>query len=184
MFNDLLVITKIKEGNVKAFEQLFRKYYLPLCRYAAGITGQMIIAEEIVQELFYICWKEKKQLPVFYSLKSYLYKAVRNRALQHCEHAEVQKRYQERILSGEEPVLQPETPLHLLEYKELETLMHQTLAKMHERRRRIFRLHRFEGKKQREIALMFGISVKTVEAEISKTLQLLRKELEQYNEAL
>ena len=76
MFNDLLVITKIKEGNVKAFEQLFRKYYLPLCCYAAGITGQMIIAEDIVQELFFICWQEKKQLPVFYSLNSYLYIAV------------------------------------------------------------------------------------------------------------
>ena len=138
----------------------------------------------MVKEFVYMWRKEKKERPGLYYRKRYLYKAVRNRAWQHCEHAEVQKRYQERILSGEEPVLQPETPLHLLEYKELETLMHQTLAKMPERRRRIFRLHRFEGKKQREIALMFGISVKTVEAEISKTLQLLRKELEQYNEAL
>ena len=50
---DLLTLTKIKNGDVKAFEQVFRLYYMPLCIFAASITGRMDIAEEIVQELFY-----------------------------------------------------------------------------------------------------------------------------------
>ena len=50
---DLLTLTKIKNGDVKAFEQVFRLYYMPLCMFAASITGRMDIAEEIVQELFY-----------------------------------------------------------------------------------------------------------------------------------
>ena len=49
---DLLTLTKIKNGDVKAFEQVFRLYYMPLCMFAASITGRMDIAEEIVQELF------------------------------------------------------------------------------------------------------------------------------------
>ena len=52
MLNDLLILTKIKDGDVKAFEQVFRLHYMPLCLYAASITGRMDIAEEIVQELF------------------------------------------------------------------------------------------------------------------------------------
>ena len=48
---DLLTLTKIKNGDVKAFEQVFRLYYMPLCIFAASITGRMDIAEEIVQEL-------------------------------------------------------------------------------------------------------------------------------------
>ena len=51
---DLLTLTKIKNGDVKAFEQVFRLYYMPLCIFAASITGRMDIAEEIVQELFYV----------------------------------------------------------------------------------------------------------------------------------
>lgn len=51
---DLLTLTKIKNGDVKAFEQVFRLYYMPLCMFAASITGRMDIAEEIVQELFYV----------------------------------------------------------------------------------------------------------------------------------
>ena len=92
MLNDLFVLTKIKEGDGKAFEGIFRRYYSPLCLYAAGITGSMDVAEEIVQELFYVFWKEKEKLQVIRSLKSYLSGAVRNKSLQYCEHQEVRDR--------------------------------------------------------------------------------------------
>lgn len=45
MLNDLFILTQIKEGNIKAFEEVFRRYYSPLCWYAAGITGEMETAE-------------------------------------------------------------------------------------------------------------------------------------------
>ena len=51
MLNELFILTKIKEGDIKAFEEVFRHYYSSLCWYAAGITGEMEAAEEIVEEL-------------------------------------------------------------------------------------------------------------------------------------
>ena len=65
MLDELLILKKIKEGDIKAFEELFRRYYFPLCCYAAGITGQMAVAEEIVEELFYVLWKERVRLQIF-----------------------------------------------------------------------------------------------------------------------
>ena len=50
---DLFVLKKIKEGDIKAFESIFRLYYTPLCLYATSITGEQEVAEEIVQDLFY-----------------------------------------------------------------------------------------------------------------------------------
>ena len=41
MLDELLILKKIKGGDIKAFEELFRRYYFPLCCYAAGITGQV-----------------------------------------------------------------------------------------------------------------------------------------------
>lgn len=76
MLDELLILKKIKEGDIKAFEELFRRYYFPLCCYAAGITGQMAVAEEIVEELFYVLWKERERLQIFQSVKSYLYRAL------------------------------------------------------------------------------------------------------------
>lgn len=70
MLDELLILKKIKEGDIKAFEELFRRYYFPLCCYAAGITGQMAVAEEIVEELFYVLWKERVRLQIFQSVKA------------------------------------------------------------------------------------------------------------------
>ena len=49
MLNELFILSKIKEGDIKAFEEVFHRYYSPLCWYAAGIIGQMEVAEEIVE---------------------------------------------------------------------------------------------------------------------------------------
>ena len=99
MLDELLILKKIKGGDIKAFEELFRRYYFPLCCYAAGITGQMEVAEEIVEELFYVLWKERERLHIFQSIKSYLYRATRNQSLQYCEHEEVRNRYRETVLT-------------------------------------------------------------------------------------
>ena len=165
---DLLTLTKIKNGDVKAFEQVFRLYYMPLCMFAASITGRMDIAEEIVQELFYVFWKERERLQLFHTIKSYLYGAVRNQSLQYWEHQDVRNRYRDAILSHPDKDDTPDDPQEQIEYKELEA------------RLRIFRMHRFEGKKYAEIASNLSLSVKTVEAEMTKALRTLRDELEIY----
>ena len=55
MLNDVFILTQIKEGNIKAFETLFRQYYTPLRLYAASITGEPDVAEEIVEEVGTSC---------------------------------------------------------------------------------------------------------------------------------
>ncbi len=184
MLNDLLILTKIKDGDVKAFEQVFRQYYMPLCLYAASITGRMDIAEEIVQELFLVFWRERERLQLFHTIKSYLYGAVRNQSLQYWEHQDVRNRYRDAVLSRPEKDDMPDDPQEQIEYKELEALIERTLRKLPERRLRIFRMHRFEGKKYAEIASILSLSVKTVEAEMTKALQTLRKEIENYTQTV
>ena len=67
-----------------------------------------------------------------------------------------------------------------LEYEELQTLIRHTLDKQPRRRQQIFRMHRMEGKKYAEIALSLSLSVKTVEAEMTKVLRTLRNEIDNY----
>ena len=178
MLNELFILTKIKEGDVKAYEELFRQYYFPLCWYSASITGRMEVAEEIVEELFYVLWKEREHLQIFQSVKSYLYRAIRNESIQYCEHQEVKERYNEFVLSAE--VSKASDPHELMEYDELQRLINRTLEKLPDRRLQIFKMHRLEGKKYVEIASQLSISVKTVEAEMTKALRMLRKEIENY----
>jgi RNA polymerase sigma-70 factor (ECF subfamily) len=179
MVNDLFVFERIRKGDVAAFEALFRHYHTPLCLYAAAITGRQEVAEEIVQDLFYVCWKDREKLQIR-SIRSYLYGSVRNRSLQYCEHRAVVSRHRETVLAQTDGERQTADPQEVLEYRELENLIDRTLRKLPERRLRIFRMHRVEGKKYVEIAEALALSVKTVEAEMTKALQTLRKEIEKY----
>lgn len=185
MLHDLFVLKKIKEGDIDTFEKLFRKYYTPLCLYATTITNRMDISEEIIQDLFYVLWKDRLQLKIVISIKSYMYRSVRNRALQYCEHRQVQDKHKEYELRKNVYAYdKDENPEGKLEYKELELLIENTLDAMPERRRNIFRMHRLEKKKYSEIAEIFSISVKTVEAEITKALHALRDSIDRYDKIL
>ena len=177
MLNELLILTKIKAGDIKAFEELFRCYYSPLCWYAASITGRMEVAEEIVEELFYVTFFTF--LIRHFFLNSYLYRATRNQSIQYCEHEEVKERYRESVLTASSSE-QATDPHQQMEYEELQKLINNTLEKLPERRMQIFKMHRTEGKKYAEIAVQLSLSVKTVEAEMTKTLRTLRKEIENY----
>lgn len=184
MLNDLLIIKKIKEGDVKSFELMFREYYSPLLLYAVSIVRSHEVAEEIVQNLFYVLWRDREKLHIWQSLKSYLYKSIKNRSLQYCEHQEVREKYKEYIEVNTSLSGLSDSPQEVMEYRELEQLINITLEKMPERRLSIFRMHRYENKKYAEIANTLSISQKTVEAEMSKALQLLRKEIESYTRQL
>jgi len=181
MLNDFLIFRKIKEGDIKAFEQVFRQYYAPLYLYAFSITGRKDVAEEIVQELFYVLWKDRKEIQILRSARSYLYGAVRNQSLQYLEHMNVRLRHRDKVLSDGEQQ-QESTPLDQLEYKEFEEVINKTLSKLPERRLKIFRMARMEGKKYKEIAEYFSVSVKTIEAEMTKAYQVLRHEIEKYTQ--
>ena len=179
MLDELLLLSKIRNNDLKAFERLFRSYYAPLCRYANSYLNDMPVAEEIVQDLFFLLWKEREQLQIRLSLKSYLYQAARNRAFHYLKHLQVETNYREKAI-GEFLEYGTPTPADELEYKELETQLSLSLKRMPERQRKIFCMSRFDGKKYSEIAQELSVSVKTVEAEMTKALALLRKELKHF----
>jgi RNA polymerase sigma-70 factor (ECF subfamily) len=181
MLNDYIEFVKIKEGDIKAFERIFRHYYHPLYLYAFSITGQKETSEEIVQDTFYIIWKDREKIQILLSVKSYLYKIVKNRSLHYLEHLRVREQYRENYVAGNSSTTDY-SPDEILEYKELEKIIGTTIQKLPERCRHIFHLHRMNGKKYKEIAASLSISVKTVEADMTKAYRALRIEVEKYKQ--
>ncbi|MDR0395249.1 MAG: RNA polymerase sigma-70 factor [Tannerella sp.] len=180
MLNDFVAFGKIKEGDIKAFEQVFRRYYAPLCLYSSGITGRKEVAEEVVQDVFYNIWKERRNIRVLHSMKSYLYGAVKNLSLRYLENLSLREKHLKNLSEGGADALSGPSPQEQLEYKELEHIIDRTIKKLPERRMQIFKMHRMEGKKYKEIAGRLSISVKTVEAEMTKAYKTLRQEIEKY----
>lgn len=180
MLDELLLLKRIKNNDIQAFEKLFRLYYQPLCRYADSFVNDMPVSEEIVQDLFYYLWKERELIHIQLSVKSYLYQAVQNKSFHHLKHMQVRESYKEKMTENN---LEHDntTPSDDLEYKELETQLSVSLNKLPERQRKIFCMNRFGGKKYNEIAQELSVSIKTVEADMTKVLAALRKELKHFS---
>ena len=65
-------------------------------------------------------------------------------------------------------------------FKEIESITHDTINSLSTRCREIFILSRHEGKKNKEIASDLGISIKTVEAQITNALKIFRVALKDF----
>ena len=176
---DFYIQKKIQGGDIREFERLFTRYYGPLCHHADKILKDMDTAEDLVQEFFYHFWKNRESFTLKLSLNAYLYQSIRNNALHYLEHLAVRKSYAEHVFSEYRDSAQANVPSDA-EMKDLGNIINTTLKKMPERCSRIFRMNRFEGLKYREIALILSVSVKTVEAEMGKALQMFRKTLNDY----
>jgi RNA polymerase sigma-70 factor, ECF subfamily len=165
---DVVLWNKIKSGDNAAFEILFQSYYTILCLFAKRYTHDMNLSKEIVQDLFVYLWEHRDKLSINISIKAYLYRAVRFNALRRLEN---EKKLGIRMDIIPEPD-DPEFNDHL-EYAELQTQISEAIEALPEQCQHIFKLSRFEQLKYAEIAEKLNLSVKTIEAQISKALRMI-----------
>jgi len=177
--SDFYIQKKIQGGDIGEFERLFVKYYEPLCHQANKILRDMDIAEDIVQEFFFNFWKNRETFSPKLSLNAYLYQSIRNNALHYLQHLAIRETYTQHVINNFNEI-ELEERQEIVEMQELNKAINATLQQMPERCSRIFRMNRFEGKKYREIAEILSISVKTVEADMGKALQIFRKSLKEF----
>jgi RNA polymerase sigma-70 factor (ECF subfamily) len=177
--NEFFIQKKIQGGDIREFERLFTKYYEPLCKHACKILRDMDTAEDIVQEFFYNFWKNRESFSPKLSLNAYLYQSIRNNALHHLGHLAIKQAYVQQAQSEFQDKM-PVSVQYEVEMQDLNKVINATLLQMPERCSSVFRMNRFEGKKYREIAEILSISIKTVEADMGKALQLFRKTLKEF----
>ncbi len=175
MTGDFEIIRRIREGDLKEFETLFRSSYASLVKYALTIIKDHDTAEEIVQELFYKIWQNKEKIKIESSINGYLFRSVHNRCLHHIEHLKVVERHEKEMSYN--PDTEAESPAELLQYKELQAKIARTIEKLPENCAKIFCMNRFDGLKYSEIAEKLSISVKTVEANMGRALKEFRRVL-------
>ncbi len=175
MVSDRDIIGGIKRGDIGQFELLFRSSYSSLVNYATTILKDKDTAEEIVQDLFYKIWRDRKKINIMSSLNGYLFRAVYNKSMHYLEHQKVVRKHASE--AKKELGINTEDPIEILKYKELHEKIAVIIGKLPERCGRIFCMSRFEGLKYAEIAVELSISIKTVEANMGKALKEFRKEL-------
>lgn len=163
------------DKNLNQFEQLFRELFKPLSGFAVKYVHDLDEAKGLVHEVFITVWEKMDTLPRDVHYRSYLYTSVRNRCLNHIRDKK------KTVLFENVPEQQlPQEYSNTLETEELEREIELAVNSLPEKCREVFELSRFEGLKYLQIAQKMGISVKTVEAQMSKALNLLKEHLSEF----
>lgn len=182
---DETLIRRIKQGDEKAFDAVYREYYPLMCRFALQLLCSPELAEEVVDDVFFALWNQRSEIDIR-SLKAYLLKAVRNKSLNEMNSLAHRRRQMTGRIDTHDrldflsSLFDDEHPLEQLLCKETEAQFRRIVDSLPEESRRVFMMQRMEGKKYAEIAMELGISVNTVKYHMKKTIRLLSEMLGKY----
>lgn len=168
-------IDRIVAGDSQAFEMLFRALYDRLCVFAESYVGSPDAAEEIVDDVFLNLWRGRERLRIRTSVPSYLFVAVRNKALTQLRRTQLERKHAERIQaeemgaaadgarSMEEQVVTSESII----------LLQEAVGQLPARAQQTYVLYYQQHLSYAEIARIMGVSVKTVENQLARALKIL-----------
>ena len=173
--DDRVLINGLRNGEPMAFSYLVDTYHHPLCIYANSLLGNNMQASDIVQNVFIQVWEKREKLNAEYALKSFLYKSVYNEFIDQYRKKQsvlkIEKKYIEYLDSL---VLEKDTEHH----NHLISMVKSAILKLPPKCKEVFELSKTEGLTNIEISEHLNISVKAVEAQITRGFRLLRKDIQ------
>ncbi|HJP85932.1 MAG TPA: RNA polymerase sigma-70 factor [Gemmatimonadaceae bacterium] len=170
---------RIRGGDESAFDSVFRDNYAHLVRMAESIVRERALAEEIAQDVMLELWRRRETIEVEQSFRAYLLRSTRNRALNHVRHQRIVMR-EATIAAAAAESARAQSAEDEMVVTELERAVRSAIDALPERTREVFQLSRDRGLKYSEIAVVLGISVKTVEKRMGQALAELRERLAQW----
>lgn len=164
-----------------AYQSLFRRYYPSLIFYATRLVGEEE-AEDVVQDVFVELWRRKETIDIGEQIQAFLYRAVYTRALNVLKHRSVQNGYcatMEEINQRRAEFYQPDNNevIQRIENRELQKAIYDAINELPDKCKEVFKLSYLHEMKNKEIADILGVSLRTVEAHMYKALKFLRSRL-------
>ena len=169
--------TRIALHDGKAYEVLFWEYYPRLRQFAHSISHSREAAEEIVSDVFIRIWNKRQSLPGIENLHLYLYISTKNQAINY-----LTRQNREKTFSPDEVVVELRSiyydPEQLLITAEMLRLLQHAISQLPPRCQLIFKLVKEDGLKYKEVAELIGVSIKTVENQMTIALRKIDQSIQ------
>lgn len=177
-------LIRFKEGDESAFEKIFKADYNRIVGFCQQFIHDKDQAKSIAQEAFIKLWLNREKIESANGIRSFLYTSAKTDSLNYIRHQKIVTNYEDKHLQKKENELNYEIlesfDFNILELTELEKLIDQSINELPEKCRIVFLMSRTEGKKNSEIATELDISVKSVEANMTRALKTLKIKLSEY----
>lgn len=169
------LIRKLKQGDEKAFNSLFYHYHARVYNLAKKFLQYKEEAEEIVQIVFIALWENRQQIDENQSLGGYILTIARHWIYNTLKKNVYRQGYIDYI-TGQNDSFNLKTE-DIVFYNELNALLNKLISDLPPKRSEIFKLSRIDGLSYREIADQLSITESTVNTQITKSLDFIRKNI-------
>jgi len=163
---------EIEEKSKKWFQEVFDKNYEYIRNYLYYLSADIKLSEDLVQDVFLKLW-EKRDSVRNETVRPFLFKLAKNAYLKNVRTKKSDLKFRTTYLKQ----VENESPEYILELKEFDKKVQQTIAGLPEKCRAMYLMSRIDNMTYNEIAESLNISVKAVEKQISKALAIFRKKL-------
>lgn len=174
---DEQLLAKLATDDREAFRVIYNRYAKRIYTFARRKVASDI-AEEIVQEIFVHLWQRRNT--AIGNLSAYLFTAVRYGILNHFRDELIREKFI--LQNNRENTPTSEQYEHFLE--EIQQSIEKALQNLPEKTQVVFRMSRFEGFSNKEIAEQLNFSEKAVEYHITQALKHLRQSLKPFLQIL
>lgn len=183
VYNEADVIKDLKRGSGEAFEIVYNRYVGKLYNFMLGITrGDEYMSEEMVQTAFIRLWETRERIDTGKSLISYLATIAKNTLYNKYKRQTVELIYREMVLREETEI--DHTTEQQVEGEWLKRSLDDLIDQMPPGRKNIYKLSRQQEMSTKEIAEKLGISVSTVETQLSLATKYMKNELLKHRDKL
>lgn len=174
------LVARIRASDADAFEMLYAEFAPGLLRFAFAQLRSRELAEEAVQDLFLKLWKHRHKWVLTHSLRSYLFRAMRNCITNYRRTTAARHELQQSLGDDDDTLSAFPSPEcaddHLSEADLLRALDH-AVATLPKRCRETFVLVRQQQLSYADAAEVLGVSVKAVEMNMVRAFAALRQQL-------
>ncbi len=167
------LVKALSQGEIKAFNDLFKIYGNRIFRFALGYLKSESDAEELVQDVFLKIWEKRRDLNENLSFKSYIFTISFNIIRKHFVRKALSAKYFEHQIIDD---LNFDT-IQNIDYQSTKKLIDTLIDQLPPRRKEVFIKSRLEGFTVKEIADELGTSPKTVENQLGDSLKFIREHL-------
>jgi len=185
MSDDEILVERIKNGDLSAFDELMKKYYKQVSILAYKMTGSYEDAEDIAQEVFARVFKA---IPSW-KPKASFYTWIRTVTMNLCiDHHRAKVRHQTQSIDNtENPIMNLSTdsaysPLENVEASELRQKVLKAAEELSPQQKKAFMLCHYGGLSREEAAKIMDCAVGTIKAHLSRATAKMRDLLKDFTE--